>query len=836
MPCSFVFGKLGRDSADDGPMSPTKGTVKSTASVAETTSAEMAAEFVSSARFSEHFWSSDERCISVLMHKLKSAKQTCTDILSMVGARAQMEDDLGKRLAKASRSGLGTEEVGGLKESLRTVRAELEANSRAHLDLAKQLRAEVEKPLATFIADQRAKRRGQTSVIQKTEGDRNTLRSQVRKLQDKRRVDTKKVGDLDLQCNGIQQSAVDPKLRTKLERAQMQQRTTEADYADARARLKEADRQWFNVWRSACDVFQVLEEERVEYLKTCLWTYTNLVSTSCVADDESMERIRQDLEKISVADDIALFIETFGTGEPDPALRRHSTARTDSKQDDDDSDSEPKPAARPPVDQSTSQPPPSQPSPMQQQQQQQQQMPGQQVSGLQQQVPGVQQQVPGLQQQVPGSQNGYTGSETMSTGTGRSSLYQPQPNAYSNGMHEAGRPGSVHAARAPVALQQDPMRPQTRESMRPASMHGGQMPPQHMASSWNGARPTSAMHGAMPADGSFRRASNNDMYGGSPQQPPPPQPHPQPHPQYVQRTNSQHQQQPMYANGMYADPRAPSSMGAYQRPATGTSSPVPMQRPGTPSQMMHNDMGYGSPRSRAGSYAQQPPVTHTGNFGTLAVNTQIPQYAQQQQASSAPGSPYQNLSRPGSSAGMHSGSPSRPVSVMQQQQQQPYGMAPAYRSATPVQQQPSPQQQQYMMNRPPTQMSHSPVPPQMAPSPQMQHQQQHQQQRAPSAVGYAPPQPQPQPVPMQQQRPMSRVEPPSVAEGGKEILFYVKVLYDYDADNDKELSIREGDVISVLAVSADGWWEGELTDRRTGRPLQGTFPSNFTDPIANLAP
>ncbi|KAJ2037224.1 formin-binding protein [Coemansia sp. S3946] len=76
---------------------------------------------------------------------------------------------------------------------------------------------------------------------------------------------------------------------------------------------------------------------------------------------------------------------------------------------------------------------------------------------------------------------------------------------------------------------------------------------------------------------------------------------------------------------------------------------------------------------------------------------------------------------------------------------------------------------------------------------------------------------------------------PSTSESGKEILFYVKVLYDYDAENDKEMTIRDGDVISVLAVSAGGWWEGEMTDRRTGRPLQGTFPSNFTDPISNLA-
>ncbi|KAJ2052664.1 formin-binding protein, partial [Coemansia sp. S2] len=273
-----------------------------------------------------------------------------------------------------------------------------------------------------------------------------------------------------------------------------------------------------------------------------------------------------------------------------------------------------------------------------------------------------------------------------------------------------------------------------------------------------------------------------------------------------------------------------------------------------------------------------PPNVHTGNFGTLTANTQPPGIMiPPHQPNSAPSSPYQQSPghqhpiqpqyqqqhRPMSSAGMHNMAPSpqmgaRPGSVMTGH----YAAAPppvaatppnVYRSATPVQQSP-----QYVTNnvanRPPTQMSHLQQQPPMgmsAPSPQVYMQQQfQQQQRAPSVMGnngyhHHPQQHHQQ---MQHHRSASRVDAPSPApvapspaggpstsESGKEILFYVKVLYDYDAENEKELTIRDGDVISVLAVSADGWWEGEMTDRRTGRPLQGTFPSNFTDPISNLA-
>ncbi|KAJ2476728.1 formin-binding protein, partial [Coemansia sp. RSA 2320] len=346
MKYSFVFNKLGKDSASAA--SPQQnhnaassnlvsGTVTSAAgmSVAET-DAELAADFVCSERFSERFWSTDERCISVLMHKLKAAKQTTADILQLVATRAAIEEELGKKLGKLARAGLGSEEVNTLKEALRTVRAETDCAARTHAELARQLRAEVEKPLGQFMGDQRIKRRAQTALVQRTEGERSALRTQLRKLQERRRADTKRVGDLDLQVNGLQGTA-DPKLRAKLDRAQTALRATEAEYVDVRARLKDADAQWYNVWRAACDVFQVLEEQRIEYLKTALWTYANLVSASCVADDEALERIRQDLERVSVAADISAFIHTFGTGSPDPAIMpRRDSATRDADADDSD--------------------------------------------------------------------------------------------------------------------------------------------------------------------------------------------------------------------------------------------------------------------------------------------------------------------------------------------------------------------------------------------------------------------------------------------------------------------------------------------------------------------
>uniref|UniRef100_A0A8B9Q682 SH3 domain containing kinase binding protein 1 n=1 Tax=Apteryx owenii TaxID=8824 RepID=A0A8B9Q682_APTOW len=52
---------------------------------------------------------------------------------------------------------------------------------------------------------------------------------------------------------------------------------------------------------------------------------------------------------------------------------------------------------------------------------------------------------------------------------------------------------------------------------------------------------------------------------------------------------------------------------------------------------------------------------------------------------------------------------------------------------------------------------------------------------------------------------------------------YCKVIFPYEAQNDDELTIREGDVVALISKDCIdvGWWEGELNGRR------GVFPDNF---------
>jgi hypothetical protein len=50
-------------------------------------------------------------------------------------------------------------------------------------------------------------------------------------------------------------------------------------------------------------------------------------------------------------------------------------------------------------------------------------------------------------------------------------------------------------------------------------------------------------------------------------------------------------------------------------------------------------------------------------------------------------------------------------------------------------------------------------------------------------------------------------------------------MYMYQAAIPEELSFGKGDILAVLRLQDDGWWEAEVVGRTGGRP--GLVPSNY---------
>ncbi|KTW31701.1 uncharacterized protein T551_00962 [Pneumocystis jirovecii RU7] len=67
--------------------------------------------------------------------------------------------------------------------------------------------------------------------------------------------------------------------------------------------------------------------------------------------------------------------------------------------------------------------------------------------------------------------------------------------------------------------------------------------------------------------------------------------------------------------------------------------------------------------------------------------------------------------------------------------------------------------------------------------------------------------------------------PLQYTEDGRRILFYVRALYDYQATIPEEISFVKDDILLVLEMQEDGWWEGEIVNSKKSK--RGLFPSNF---------
>ena len=62
------------------------------------------------------------------------------------------------------------------------------------------------------------------------------------------------------------------------------------------------------------------------------------------------------------------------------------------------------------------------------------------------------------------------------------------------------------------------------------------------------------------------------------------------------------------------------------------------------------------------------------------------------------------------------------------------------------------------------------------------------------------------------------------------VLVDCRVTFDYERENDDELTLHVGDIITDVDQQDGGWWEGTLNSNR------GVFPDNFVEVIAKSVP
>ncbi|ERS99054.1 SH3 domain protein [Sporothrix schenckii 1099-18] len=269
--------------------------------------------------FANNFWGKDDAGVGPLLERMAGAKQTCDELRAFYNVRASIEDEYARKLLSLCRKPLGSQEMGGVKLSLDVMRGEVESMAKQHQSIAAQMKTELEEPLAAFAGAMKERRKIVQNSIEKLHKVKVQQTQQVNKTRDRFEQECLKIKGYLAQGHMVM-GQEERKNKAKLEKTQISVATSNTEYENAVKILEETTARWNREWKAAADKFQDLEEERLDFTKSSLWSFANISSTVCVSDDSSCEKIRLALEKLEVEKDIASFIRERGTGQeiPDP--------------------------------------------------------------------------------------------------------------------------------------------------------------------------------------------------------------------------------------------------------------------------------------------------------------------------------------------------------------------------------------------------------------------------------------------------------------------------------------------------------------------------------------
>ncbi|KAI0629463.1 hypothetical protein C8Q77DRAFT_1180874 [Trametes polyzona] len=273
--------------------------------------------------FCNAFWGLGDGGVEVLFARMRGAMRTMEELKNFWKERAAIEEQYAKRLASLAKLTLGRDEIGELRASLDTLKQETEKQAHSHLLVAQAIRNDLEGSTSTFLNRQQQHKRSVQAPVEKEFKNKQTQEGYVARAREKYEADCVRINSYTAQSTLIQGRDLE-KVHLKLERAQQTVQANQRDYANFARALQDTMQKWEQSWKAFCDSCQDMEEDRIEFMKDNMWAYANAVSTVCVSDDESCEKLRLALEQLEVEKDMENFVRDYGTGngipEPPPFI------------------------------------------------------------------------------------------------------------------------------------------------------------------------------------------------------------------------------------------------------------------------------------------------------------------------------------------------------------------------------------------------------------------------------------------------------------------------------------------------------------------------------------
>ncbi|XP_052457965.1 proline-serine-threonine phosphatase-interacting protein 1 isoform X2 [Carassius gibelio] len=276
--------------------------------------------------FCDAFWGTDftdQSGYEAILQRLQDGRHMCKDVEELLKMRALAEEKYGRDLVAIARKAEGQTEIGTLKASFDKLKAEIEKTGNLHIHLSESIKEEVQK-IEAFREHQREQRKKLEEIIEKLQKPKTLLH--------KKTIDSKRL--YEQRCKEAEEAEQSVGKKTNvntsthrqsekvMNRARLCRQAAslaEKQYKLNVDQLVKTCQDWDRTYRSACEVFQQQESERINILRCALWDHCNLISMQCVQDDDCYEEVRKLLEQCDIIADNNCFIKMKKTASCPPA-------------------------------------------------------------------------------------------------------------------------------------------------------------------------------------------------------------------------------------------------------------------------------------------------------------------------------------------------------------------------------------------------------------------------------------------------------------------------------------------------------------------------------------
>eukprot|EP00116_Pleurobrachia_bachei_P002440 sb/3462702/ len=285
--------------------------------------AEVAVVNMESLSFVENFWGSDFNSsagFEEISRRMKTGKQSLTDLVDFIKKRAQIEIKYGQELSKLSHSALGKGESGTMHSCMDVFIRETDETGQIALSCAKALNDDVATYLSVFKDEQREARRESEDCMRRTIRAKKTSYEQMQRCKtayERACTEAEKSSEMLKQNMGQPQKRLD-QLKQKMKQSRQAAEVADKEYMESVKTLERYRQCWEKDHEIYCKRMQDLELDRLTKMRNSIWTYTNICSQALVNTDCRMEEVRRILEMCDSSHDLNVYVKDRRTGSHRP--------------------------------------------------------------------------------------------------------------------------------------------------------------------------------------------------------------------------------------------------------------------------------------------------------------------------------------------------------------------------------------------------------------------------------------------------------------------------------------------------------------------------------------